>query len=153
MQKKYKLVKTDIKDSKLTITTESGEKTNATQLLKDFEGKKIFLFEGQMGAGKTTFIKELCEEMGVVDIVNSPTFSIVNVYNTSNGQEIYHFDCYRLKNSVEALSFGAEEYLYSGNYCFVEWPEVISDILPDDCVMLRINIISETEREIVAQTE
>lgn len=153
MQKKYKVIRTDDNEQKLNVYTETGEATTALELLKNFEGKNIFLFKGQMGAGKTTFIKELCEELGVKDTVNSPTFSIVNVYNTSDGKEIYHFDCYRLKNSVEALSFGAEEYLYSDNYCFIEWPDIISDILPEDYVNVRISIISENEREIVAHSE
>lgn len=116
------------------------------ELLCDCEGKKVFAFHGKMGAGKTTFIKQLCEDMGVEDVVNSPTFAIVNVYEDRNGEEIYHFDCYRLKSINEALDFGAEEYLYSGNYCFIEWPEMIDRILPDDLVNIEITEESDGTR-------
>ena len=86
----------------------------------------VFAFYGQMGAGKTTFIKAVCEQLGVTDVVASPTFAIVNEYRSETTAElIYHFDCYRIKDIREAIDFGAEEYLYSGNYCFIEWPERI----------------------------
>ena len=93
-----------------------------------------------MGAGKTTFIKKLCEEMGTHDVVNSPTFAIVNVYDVEQPYqgEVYHFDCYRLKDIREAMDFGAEEYLYSGNYCFIEWPDMIAPLLPEDTVYISI---------------
>ena len=93
-----------------------------------------------MGAGKTTFIKSLCEAMGTADIVNSPTFAIVNVYDVEQPYkgEVYHFDCYRLKDIREAMDFGAEEYLYSGNYCFIEWPDIIERLLPEDTVYIHI---------------
>ena len=100
----------------------------------------MLAFDGVMGAGKTTLIKQLVEAMGSTDVVNSPTFAIVNVYDVEQPYrgEVYHFDCYRLKNLREALDLGAEEYLYSGNYCLVEWPEVLSPILPEDTVWLKI---------------
>ena len=87
-----------------------------------------------MGAGKTTFIKALCEQLGVCDMVNSPTFSIVNEYTDAEGQTLaYHFDLYRLKSVAEALDMGAEDYFYSGHYCFIEWPDVADALLPDNC--------------------
>ena len=101
-----------------------------------------------MGTGKTTFISELCQAMGTKDVANSPTFAIVNVYELPNHEEIYHFDCYRLKNLSEAIDLGAEEYLYSGNYCFIEWPEVIESILPEDTVYLTIRILENGDRQL-----
>jgi tRNA threonylcarbamoyladenosine biosynthesis protein TsaE len=93
--------------------------------------EKVILFHGQMGAGKTTFIKALAKELGVSDATSSPTFSLVNEYKTANGQPLYHFDVYRLKSESEALDFGIEDYLYSGNWCFIEWSEKIPNLLPD----------------------
>lgn len=103
-----------------------------------------------MGAGKTTFIKHLCEQMGTSDVVNSPTFAIVNVYDVTLPQpgEVYHFDCYRLKDIREAMDFGAEEYLYSGNYCFIEWPKLIESLLPEDTVYIRITPLENGDREL-----
>ena len=101
--------------------------------------RKVFAFDGKMGAGKTTFIKQLCEELGTEDVVNSPTFAIVDVYEVGEGkEEVYHFDCYRLKDIREAQDFGAEDYLYSGNYCFIEWPDILESLLPDDTVRVKI---------------
>jgi tRNA threonylcarbamoyladenosine biosynthesis protein TsaE len=93
--------------------------------------EKVILFHGQMGAGKTTFIKALAKELGVSDATSSPTFSLVNEYKTANGQPLYHFDVYRLKSESEALDFGIEDYLYSGNWCFIEWSEKIPNLLPE----------------------
>jgi len=99
------------------------------QTLVNFAGiHKVFLFYGDMGAGKTTFIKALCAQLGVAEQVTSPTFSIVNEYNGTNVQ-VYHFDFYRLKSQDEALDMGYEEYFYSGNFCLIEWPEKIADLL------------------------
>ena len=100
-----------------------------------------------MGMGKTTFIKELCRQLGVDGVVSSPTFSIVNEYD-SKGESIYHFDFYRLKNEQEAYDFGYEEYFYSGNYCFVEWPEKIENLLPEDAVLISITGDEHGNREI-----
>ena len=124
----------------LELLNERGEAVSALEILRANEPHRVFAFEGQMGAGKTTFIKKLCEEMGTTDVVNSPTFAIVNVYDVEQPYrgEVYHFDCYRLKDIREAMDFGAEEYLYSGNYCFIEWPEMIEPLLPDDTVWVRI---------------
>ncbi len=100
--------------------------------------KKVFAFYGKMGAGKTTFIKAVCEELGVEDVINSPTFAIVNEYVDGKGEPIYHFDFYRIKNLQEVMDLGYEDYVYSGNVCFMEWPELIENLLPDDAVKVTI---------------
>ncbi|MBR3618987.1 MAG: tRNA (adenosine(37)-N6)-threonylcarbamoyltransferase complex ATPase subunit type 1 TsaE [Bacteroidaceae bacterium] len=100
--------------------------------------KKVFAFYGKMGAGKTTFIKAVCEELGVEDVINSPTFAIVNEYVDGLGDPIYHFDFYRIKNPQEVLDIGYEDYVYSGHVCFMEWPELIENLLPDDAVKVTI---------------
>ena len=95
----------------------------------------VYAFNGEMGAGKTTFIKALCEELGVDDVTNSPSFALINEYRSETTAElIYHFDCYRLENEEEAEEIGVEDYFYSGALCFIEWPERITDLLPDDTV-------------------
>lgn len=134
----YKIKKHE--NSDLVLLNEQGEQVSALEILRVCEPYRVFAFDGQMGAGKTTFIKQLVEEMGTTDIINSPTFAIVNVYDVEQPYqgEVYHFDCYRLKDIREALDFGAEEYLYSGNYCFVEWPDIISSLLPEDTVYIHI---------------
>lgn len=114
--------------------------------------EKVYCFYGKMGAGKTTFIKAICEEMGVQETVNSPTFSIVNEYEAKNGEIIYHFDCYRINKIQEALDLGAEEYLYSGNYCFIEWPENIDAILPDNVVSVGIEEVEDGLRMVSIET-
>ena len=127
-------------NSNILLMNEKNETVSVLDLLKDHEPHRVFAFDGQMGAGKTTFIKKLCEEMGTLDVVNSPTFAIVNVYDVERPYkgEVYHFDCYRLKDIREAMDFGAEEYLYSGNYSFIEWPEMIEALLPEDTVWVKI---------------
>ncbi len=112
----------------------------ATEFLKVCSGKKIFAFSGQMGAGKTTFIKAVCEALGVTDTISSPTFSIVNEYVAATGEKIYHFDFYRIKSESEAYDMGYEEYLYSNAYCFIEWPEKIEGLLPEITVQVAISI-------------
>ena len=112
----------------------------AAELLKEFEGQRVFAFFGEMGAGKTTFIQALCRELDVIEVVNSPTFTIVNEYHTENGSSIYHFDFFRIKKIEEVFDLGYEDYFYSGNYCFIEWPELITDILPDNAVLVKITI-------------
>lgn len=101
---------------------------------------RLIAIEGEMGSGKTTFVKELCREMGVVDKVNSPTFSLVNEYYSPEYGSIYHFDFYRIEDSSEALDMGLEDYLYSGCYCIMEWPEKIRNFLPSECALLKISI-------------
>jgi tRNA threonylcarbamoyladenosine biosynthesis protein TsaE len=119
----------------------------AEAIISQSGGAKVFLFHGEMGAGKTTLIKALCKALGVADNISSPTFSIVNEYLIPKGK-IYHFDFYRLKNQAEAMDMGCEEYFYSGEYCFIEWPEKIPDLLPDSYLDISIDIIAVNSREI-----
>ena len=107
---------------------------------------KVVLFNGLMGAGKTTFIKALCKHLGVEDVTSSPTFSLVNDYETSEGTSIYHFDLYRINSEIEALDMGIEEYLYSNNWCFIEWPEKIPNLLPEKFTTVNIREIETGER-------
>ena len=109
---------------------------------------KVIAFEGKMGSGKTTLIEEICRQIGVIDEVTSPTFAIINEYATKNSDHIYHFDFYRLKNIQEAIDIGTEDYFYSGNYCFIEWVEIIKPILPENTLYIYINEISENKRKI-----
>lgn len=111
----------------------------AEHLLSCYHEKRIFAFFGEMGAGKTTFIKALCKTLNVIDTVSSPTFAILNEYITAEPrQSIYHFDLYRLKSYTELYDIGYEDYFYSSNYCFIEWPEKIQNLLPDDTVEVHI---------------
>jgi len=100
--------------------------------------KRVFAFYGKMGVGKTTFIKAVCEVLGVTDVINSPTFSIVNEYVDAEGRSIFHFDFYRLKLAKEAFDIGFEDYVYSGNLCLMEWPEIVESLLPDGTVRVQI---------------
>lgn len=106
----------------------------AHQLIQSCADSRIFAFYGAMGVGKTTLIKAVCKRLGVADIVGSPTFSIVNQYLTKAGESIYHFDFYRMNKMEEAYDIGYEDYFFSGNYCFIEWPEKIEALLPQACV-------------------
>ncbi len=106
----------------------------AKDLLASHPDARIFAFFGAMGVGKTTFIKAICHELGSIDLVSSPTYSIVNHYATKNGQSLYHFDFYRIKSIAEVYDLGYEEYMYSGNYCFIEWPEKLESLLPDEYI-------------------
>ena len=122
----------------------------AANRLLNFAGtQKVFLFFGEMGAGKTTFIKALSRALGVIDAVSSPTYSIVNEYSLTDGS-VYHFDFYRLKSQEEAFDIGFEEYLYSKKYCFIEWPEKIKDLWPPEFVSVKIEVINQTTRVIIA---
>ncbi len=137
----------------LYLLNEQNEQVATTDILTATEPHRVYAFYGNMGAGKTTFIKQLCEEMGTEDVVNSPTFAIVNVYDveTPHKGEVYHFDCYRLKDIREAIDLGTEDYLYSGNYCFIEWPEMIDRLLPDDTVEVHIAVKENGDRELVVK--
>lgn len=112
----------------------------AKKILDTFPNKRIFAFFGEMGAGKTTFIKAFCEQLQVVDIVCSPTFSIVNEYITKSGEKVFHFDFYRLKNTREIYDIGYESYFFGSNYCFIEWPEKMEELLPEHLVFITINV-------------
>lgn len=110
----------------------------ARQFLSEMGDNKVFAFYGSMGVGKTTFIKAVCEEMGVREMVTSPTFAIINEYHTDRGGIVYHFDFYRINKLEEVFDFGYEDYFYSGNVCFIEWPELVEPILPPDAVRISI---------------
>ena len=143
-------------DKGIYLQNEQGEEVAATDILDKCGDRRVFAFNGTMGAGKTTFIKQLCEAMGTEDIVNSPTFAIVNVYEVDTRgdrrdamerkEEVYHFDCYRIKDIREAMDMGTEEYLSSGNYCFIEWAEMIEPLLPDDLVTVDIEVLENGDR-------
>jgi tRNA threonylcarbamoyladenosine biosynthesis protein TsaE len=107
---------------------------------------KVILFHGEMGAGKTTFIKQLAKELGVTEATSSPTFSLVNEYQTTDNQAVYHFDFYRLKTETEALDMGVEEYLYSGNWCFIEWAEQIPNLIPETHSVITIQELADGKR-------
>jgi len=118
----------------------------AKTILEDLKGERIFAIRGKMGAGKTTLIKAFCNVLGVSSIVSSPTFALINEYTDDNRESIYHFDFYRIKKIEEVYDIGYEEYLYSGNYCFMEWPELIVDLLPERFVNLMIEVNDKDER-------
>lgn len=119
--------------------------------LLTLEPKKIILFNGDMGAGKTTLIKAICKKLGVENATSSPTFSLVNEYQTTNKELIYHFDVYRLKNQNEALDMGIDDYLYSGNRCFIEWSEKIIDLIPKEHSVVNISVLENGNRILVLQ--
>lgn len=118
------------------------------QQILDSNPKKIILFNGEMGVGKTTLIKQLCKTLGVQDATSSPTFSLVNEYYTSNNQTVYHFDFYRLNKETEALDMGVDDYLYSGNWCFIEWSEKIANLLPEETSNITIELLADGKREL-----
>ena len=124
-----------------------GLQNLAQILLKDAAGKRVWLFHGEMGSGKTTLIKAVCKALKVEDLVSSPTFSIVNEYRSASGG-IYHFDFYRIKNEAEAYDIGADEYFYSGKYCFVEWPDKIPSLIPSAHVSITIQTEDNEHRTI-----
>lgn len=123
----------------------------AQQLLAEGAACPIWLFEGDMGAGKTTLIKALCRGLGVVSMVQSPTFSLVNEYTTRTGESVYHFDCYRLRNEAEALDIGIEEYFDSGAHCFIEWPERIESLWPPTYYRIQITADITGRRTVTTQ--
>ena len=127
-------------------------RASAREFIQHMGEARVFAFYGKMGAGKTTFVKAICEELGVEDVITSPTFAIINEYSidnhdvqrsTFNVQRIYHFDFYRIKKLEEVYDMGYEDYFYSGALCFIEWPELIEEILPDDAV--RVSIIEQQD--------
>ena len=134
---------------KLIIESTDTIHDTARKFIEGIGDRRVFAFNGKMGAGKTTFIKAICEVMGVQETVNSPTFSIVNEYEAADGRIIYHFDCYRINTVQEALDLGAEEYLYSGNLCFIEWSENMAPLLPDTLVNVDIEEGENGERNVM----
>lgn len=136
-----------------TITIESLEQINeaAQEFVDKMENNKVFAFYGKMGAGKTTFIKAICECLGVTDVINSPTFAIVNEYQDGHDRPIYHFDFYRIKKEEEVFDIGYEEYVYSGDVCFMEWPELIENLLPEDTVKVTINENTDGSRTVTME--
>lgn len=124
----------------------------AKKLIDTFPDEKIFALYGKMGAGKTTFIQAICKVLGSADNVISPTFAIINEYSTKTNDPIFHFDFYRINNMSEAFDLGYEDYFYSGNYCFIEWPEKIEPLLPENIVEIKIEIDNEENRIISAKT-
>ena len=123
----------------------------AQEFIAQMGESRIFAFYGTMGAGKTTFVKALCEAMGVTDTVNSPTFAIVNEYDTPSGRPIYHFDFYRIKRLAEVYDMGYEDYFYGRGLCFIEWPELIEELLPEDTV--RVNIVEQADGSRIVKIE
>jgi tRNA threonylcarbamoyladenosine biosynthesis protein TsaE len=120
---------------------------SAREFIENIGESKVFAFYGKMGAGKTTFLKAICEELGVEDVITSPTFAIVNEYE-AKGQPIFHFDFYRIKKLDEVYDMGYEDYFYSGALCFIEWPELIEELLPEDAVKVTIGVNDNDERTV-----
>lgn len=119
----------------------------AKAVMESLEGRNVVALCGAMGAGKTTLVSALMEFLGSEDTVTSPTFALVNQYATADAEVVYHFDFYRINRIEEVFDMGYEEYFYSGNLCLVEWPELIEDLLPEDAMVVRIEILSPTERK------
>ena len=119
----------------------------AQEILASLEGRSVVAFCGAMGAGKTTLISAIMEQLGSSDSVTSPTFALVNQYDTADGDTVYHFDFYRINRIEEVFDMGYEEYFYSGDLCLIEWPELVENLLPDDAMVIRIDILSPTERQ------
>lgn len=131
---------------KLHIESEEQLREVAKELLASLDGRTVVALRGEMGAGKTTLIRAVAEELGVEDQVTSPTFALVNQYEGGAGERLFHFDFYRIEDEREAFDLGYEEYFYSGDLCFVEWPEKIEGLLPEERVELRIHVEGEKER-------
>ncbi len=133
----------------ITINSIDGISKAAKEFIQLIDDRTIFAFYGKMGAGKTTFIKAICEELGVEDVITSPTFAIVNEYHSPTlSRPIFHFDFYRVKKLEEVYDMGYEDYFYSGSLCFIEWPELAEELLPDDTVKVEIKETEEGKREV-----
>lgn len=130
------------------ITTLEQLRDVAEELLTRFQDIRIFAFFAEMGAGKTTLIQSFCEKLNVVDVVNSPTFAVINEYQTGSGVPIFHFDFYRLENLQEALDLGCEEYFYSRNYCFIEWANLVEEKLPKPLLKINMDVLDNQTRQI-----
>jgi len=129
-----------------TCRTESELLSVAGELIRAYPESRVFALYGKMGAGKTTFIKAVCSHLQATDTIQSPSFAIINEYRSISGESIFHFDFYRIKKIEEAYDIGYEDYFYSGSYCFIEWPELIEELLPEATV--RIKISGDPERVI-----
>ena len=126
-------------------------KDAAANLINHFPEQRVFAFYGKMGAGKTTFIQSICRHLGSDDNVTSPTFALINEYITKNMDSLFHFDFYRIEKLEEAYDMGYEDYIYSGNYCFIEWPEMIESLLPQNIVEVKIEVGDDNSRNISAK--
>ena len=120
--------------------------TIALKILEEMADDRIFLLKGKMGAGKTTLVKAFCNVLEVTDVITSPTFALINEYHTENGSPVFHFDFYRINKLEEVFDIGYEEYFYSESYCFIEWPEMISELLPESYVYVNIEVGKNEER-------
>ena len=147
----FGMTKEDYKVNNMEIKIKSLDNIReaAKAFLDGMGTGKVFAFYGKMGAGKTTFIKAICEELGVTDVITSPTFALVNEYTTADGSPIYHFDFYRIKKLDEVYDMGYEDYFYGGSLCFLEWPELIEEILPEDVTKVTITEEADGSRKIV----
>ena len=132
----------------MTLTYTLKEIPKIAKEILSFVSHKTLLFYGEMGTGKTTLIKEIVKQLGVKDVANSPTFSIVNEYLSQKGETIYHFDFYRIENEEEVFDIGIEEYLYNNNWCFIEWPEKVENLLPLESVEIHLTLNQDTTRTI-----
>lgn len=130
----------------VSIDSLSGLDEVAEAVVESLDGRTVVAFCGEMGAGKTTLIRAIMERLGSKDTVTSPTFAIVNQYRTGMGDTVYHFDFYRINSMSEAFDLGYEEYFYSGDLCLVEWPEKIEPLIPDDAMIVRIEVTGDTSR-------
>ncbi|MBQ5648463.1 MAG: tRNA (adenosine(37)-N6)-threonylcarbamoyltransferase complex ATPase subunit type 1 TsaE [Alistipes sp.] len=130
----------------IIVDSLDGLKEVAKEVINRLNGRNVVAFCGTMGAGKTTLISAIMEHLGSPDTVTSPTFALVNQYNTASDEAVYHFDFYRINRIEEVFDMGYEEYFYSGDLCLIEWPELIEDLLPEDAMVVRIEVLSPTER-------
>lgn len=133
----------------LEITKLNELKDAAQTILEHHSESRVFAIYGEMGAGKTTIIKEFCQLLQSPNLVSSPTFTIINEYEDCFKNPIFHFDLYRLKNSIEASNIGIEDYLYSGHYCFIEWPDIIESVLPEGTIIVNIKVDDSTKKRII----
>lgn len=133
------------------ITSTAGLQQVAEKLITQFSQQRVFAFYGKMGAGKTTFIQSICRLLGSSDNITSPTFALINEYKTNEESSLFHFDFYRINDLEEAFDLGYEDYLYSGDYCFIEWPEKIETLLPENYVAVKIEVDEDESRTIQAR--
>lgn len=134
-------------EKKIVISEERELRGAAVQILPLISDFPIVCLNGEMGAGKTTFVKKICEQLGVADTMGSPTFSIINEYRDRGGAPVYHFDFYRVNNLEEALEIGTEEYFYSGNLCLIEWAGTVNELIPDKHLEIDLKIMGDNKRE------